>query len=137
MNQLTIIGNLGADPETKTFPDGNAITTLRIATTEKWTSKDGTAQERTEWHRVVVRGRDAQEVARRLHKGDRVLVNGSVQSREYEKDGAKVRITEVAARGVFVEISAPREQRNAGPARSNGGARPAQGGNDYADDIPF
>lgn len=136
MNQLIIIGNLGSNPEVKQFDNGS-ITTFSVATTERWKGRDGQDQERTEWHRVVVRGRDAPECARVLKKGSRVIVIGNQRTREYEKDGAKQRAVELVAFHVGLAINALRE---GAPARAaGGGAGPAKGGGDgdgYGD-IPF
>ena len=95
LNQLTIIGFTGNDAEAHYSPNGTAITTLSVATKESWKNA-GEWQSRTEWHRVVCFGRLA-EYVRTLAKGIHLLVQGSIRSREYERDSAKMRSYELRA----------------------------------------
>lgn len=96
LNQLTIIGFTGSDAEAHYTPNGTLVTTLSIATKESWKDATGAWQSRADWHRVVSFGKLA-EYARTLAKGSYVMVQGSVRTREYERDGAKHRITEFRA----------------------------------------
>ena len=88
INKVILVGNLGADPETKYGPSGDAITNLRIATSESWTDKNtGQKQERTEWHRVVVFKKLAEIAAEYLRKGSQVYIEGSLRTRKWQDKG--------------------------------------------------
>src|SRR5438477_12238265 len=76
VNKVILIGNLGSDPEIKFLPSGQAVANFNIATTEKWTGKDGNPGEKTEWHRIVVFGKQAENCQRYLQKGRAVYVRG-------------------------------------------------------------
>ena len=96
MNQLTIIGFTGREAETHYTTNGTLVTTLSVATKESWKDASGAWQSRTEWHRVVLFSRLA-EYARTLAKGSHVMVQGSVRTREYDKDGMTHRVFELRA----------------------------------------
>ena len=99
LNKALLIGNLGADPEIRTTPDGTKVAGLSVATNRNWTGRDGQAQERTEWHRVVAWGNLAEIVEEYLTRGDRVYIEGEIQYRSYEdRDGATRYLTEIRAR---------------------------------------
>ena len=90
VNKVILIGNLGNDPEVRYTQGGQAVTELRMATTEQWADKEGQKQERTEWHSVQVWGKTAEHCAQYLAKGRSVYVEGRLESREYaDKDGVK------------------------------------------------
>ena len=96
INKVTLIGNCGADPETRYMPSGGAVTNLTIATSETWKDKQtGQPQERTEWHRVVFFNRLAEIAGEYLKKGSKVYIEGSLRTREWEKDGVKRYTTEI------------------------------------------
>ena len=98
INKVILVGNLGADPETRYTPSGTAITTIRIATSESWKDKQtGEQQERTEWHRVKFFGRLAEISGEYLKKGGQVYVEGKLRTEEYEKDGIKRWSTDIVA----------------------------------------
>jgi single-strand DNA-binding protein len=98
INKVILVGNLGADPETRYTPSGTAITTIRIATSESWKDKTtGEQQERTEWHRVKFFGRLAEISGEYLKKGGQVYIEGKLRTEEYEKDGVKRYSTDVIA----------------------------------------
>lgn len=98
MNQVTLLGRLGADPESKTINNGTTVTTLNVATSEVWNDKDGNKQERTEWHRVVFWGKPAETVAKHFQKGSEILIQGKLQTRSWEdQQGQKRYTTEVVA----------------------------------------
>ncbi|HNB90450.1 MAG TPA: single-stranded DNA-binding protein, partial [Plasticicumulans sp.] len=85
INKVILVGNLGADPETKYMPSGDAITNLRIATSDTWTDKNsGQKQERTEWHRVVMFKKLAEIAAEYLRKGSQVYIEGSLRTRKWQ-----------------------------------------------------
>lgn len=104
LNKVYIIGNLGADPELRMLPGGNAVLKLRVATSESWFDKENVRQERTEWHRVTVFGRSAEALSKFLRKGMSVSVEGRNQTTSYEKDGQKHYSTEV----IGVHVWAPK-----------------------------
>ena len=98
VNKVILIGNLGRDPEVKYTQGGTAVANLNIATNEVWTDKAGQKQERTEWHRVVVWGKQAQVLAEHLGKGKQVYVEGSLQTRSWDdREGNKRYTTEIRA----------------------------------------
>ena len=131
INKVIIVGNLGADPETRYTPSGTAITTIRVATSESWKDKQtGEQQERTEWHRVKFFSRLAEIAGEYLKKGSQVYVEGRLRTEEYEKDGIKRWSTDIIAdemqmlgsRGGAGAGEGGGERRERGPAR---GPQPA------------
>lgn len=136
INKVILIGNLGADPELRFTAGGQAVADLRLATSRRWQGKDGSTQEDTQWHRVVVWGKQAEQCKEFLSKGRQVYVEGRLQTRSWEdRDGNKRYTTEVVAQqiqflgggrgggGGEVEASAPPSDHDA-PG-------------DLGDDIPF
>ena len=98
-NRVELIGNLGHRPELHHTAAGVSVTTLSVATNEKWRTKDGKEQERTEWHRVVVWQRAAEAAAEYLDKGSLVSVEGALRTREWtDGEGARRVSTEIHAR---------------------------------------
>lgn len=98
VNKVILIGNLGRDPEVRTTQSGTAVATLNIATTERRKDKDGNWGEHTEWHRVTVLGRTAENAGKFLQKGRQVYVEGRLQTRKWQdKDGSDRYSTEVIA----------------------------------------
>lgn len=99
VNKVIIVGNLGADPETRYTGNGTAITSIRIATSENWTDKQsGEKQERTEWHRVKLFGRLAEIAGEYLKKGRQVYIEGSLRTDKYtDKDGVERFSTDIIA----------------------------------------
>ena len=96
INKVILIGNLGRDPEVRYTQGGSAVANLNLATNEVWNDKSGQKQERTEWHRVVVWGKQAEIAKEYLTKGRQVYVEGSLQTRQWEdKDGQKRYTTEI------------------------------------------
>ena len=101
MNQVQLVGRLGQDPETHEFDDGNSITNLNLATSERYKNpKTEEWVEQTTWHRITVRGGQAKSCAQYLSKGSQVAVTGAYISRQYEKDGEKRTAYEVKAQRV-------------------------------------
>ena len=101
VNKVILIGNLGADPELRYTSGGSAVADLRLATSRKYTTKDGTAKEDTQWHRIVVWGKQAEHCKEYLSKGRQVYVEGRLQTRQWEdRDGNKRYTTEVVAERV-------------------------------------
>ena len=96
VNKVILVGTCGQDPEVRYMPNGNAVTSLSLATSEAWTDKQsGQKVERTEWHRVSLFGRLAEIAGEYLRKGSQVYVEGKLQTREWEKDGIKRYTTEI------------------------------------------
>jgi single-strand DNA-binding protein len=110
LNRVELIGFIGSDAETKTIPNGNAVTTFSLATKTSY-KKDGERQERTEWHRVQAWGKLG-EYAGAFKKGSHLCVEGELRSREYESQDAKVRTYDIVASSI---INLRAGQRNAAP----------------------
>lgn len=104
LNKVMLIGNLGADPELKFTQGGQAVLSLRIATTERYVSKGGERQERTEWHSVVIWGNRAEALNKFLAKGRTIYVEGRLQTRSWDdkKDGSKRYKTEINATQILL-----------------------------------
>lgn len=101
VNKVIIVGNLGRDPEVSYTPSGMAIARLNIATTDTWTDRaTGERKDRTEWHRVVVFNKQAENCGRYLSKGKQVYVEGKLQTSSYEKDGVTRYSTDIIANTV-------------------------------------
>ena len=102
VNKVILVGNLGKDPEQRTTSNGRAVTSFSIATSEKWTDQSGQTQEKTNWHNIVVWGKQAESCARYLAKGRRVYVEGKIENRSYEdKEGVTRYVTDIVARDVI------------------------------------
>ncbi|OIT13587.1 single-stranded DNA-binding protein [Ralstonia solanacearum] len=98
VNKVIIVGNLGADPETRYMPSGDAVTNIRVATTDRFKDKgSGEMRESTEWHRISFFGRLAEVAGEYLKKGSQVYVEGRLKTRQWEKDGQKQYSTEIVA----------------------------------------
>jgi single-strand DNA-binding protein len=151
LNRVMLLGNLGADPELRVTPGGQAVLKLRLATNESYLDRNNVRQERTEWHRVTVWGRRAEALGKILQKGDSLFVEGRLQTSSYEKNGEKRYSTEVVANNIVLpgggrgrgegarEGSArpPRETHHEAPADDFGADAGASGGGSPEDDIPF
>jgi single-strand DNA-binding protein len=151
INKVILIGNLGADPETRYMPSGGAVTNLRLATSENWKDKNtGDMQERTEWHRVALFGRLAEVAAEYLRKGSKVYIEGSLRTRKWQdKEGRDNYTTEIVANDMQMLDSrgggAPAGTSEGGGGgygapRGGGGPAPSQPGPDsggWDDDVPF
>ena len=155
VNKVILIGNLGADPETRAMPSGTTVANLRIATSESWRDKQsGEQQERTEWHRVALFGRLAEIAAEYLKKGSQVYIEGSLRTRKWQdKQGNERYSTEIIGNelqmlggrgggaGGGAGAGAP-ERGGAAPAYAEehsggGGGASAARGEEFDDDIPF
>ncbi|MCC7326933.1 MAG: single-stranded DNA-binding protein [Burkholderiales bacterium] len=154
VNKVILLGNLGRDPETRYTTGGDAVANLNIATSETWKDKSGEKQERTEWHRVVLFGRQAEIAGEYLKKGRSVYIEGRLQTRKWtDKDGVEKYSTEIVGDRMQLIGSA----RDGGGGSGGGGdadfssgsaaprdgssGKPAGGGkknvDDFDDDIPF
>jgi len=124
VNKVILIGNLGADPEVRFTPGGQAVANFRIATSDNWTDKNGQKQERTEWHRIVVWGKLAELCGEYLKKGRQCYIEGRLQTREWtDKENRKNYTTEVVANGVTFLGG-----RDGAGASGGGGGRSGGGG---------
>ena len=101
VNKVILVGNLGKDPEVRFTPSGRAVAKFPLATTDSWTDQENSRQERTEWHNVVVWGKQAESCGQYLAKGRQVYVEGAIRSRSYDdKEGNKRYITEIVAQRI-------------------------------------
>ena len=133
LNRVIIVGNLGADPEVRQA-GGSAVCGLRVAVAERYQDRDKQWQERTEWVRVTVWGKRGEALGRILSKGDRVVVEGSLRTRSYDKDGEKRYATEVVAQDV---ILCGGKRRESDPKPTGGGFSDEDYGGGSSDDLPF
>jgi single-strand DNA-binding protein len=152
INKVILIGNLGADPETRAMPSGTTVANLRVATSESWRDKQtGEQQERTEWHRVALFGRLAEIAGEYLRKGSQVYIEGSLRTRKWQdKQGNERYSTEIV--GNELQMLGGRGGAAAGTGSATAGAastgapayaeESAGGGGgsrseEFDDDIPF
>lgn len=137
VNKAIIVGNLGADPDLRHVPGGQAVCELRVATTESRKDKDGQRKDLTEWHRVVVWGKTAEACAKYLAKGRMVYVEGRIQTRSYDdKEGQKRYITEIVASDVQFLGGGGGNREASGDLESSGQVTGGKSGR-IDDDIPF
>ncbi len=155
LNKVMLIGNLGADPETRFTQDGTCVCNLRVATTEKFKNRNGEPQERTEWHRVVMWGRLGEIANQYLSKGSRVYIEGKIETRKWQdRDGNDKYTTEIRANEMKMLGGGASGGKPAGnqagsfPSQGGGGAAPKSNNDPFAstpdfgdvpvdDDIPF
>jgi len=137
INKATLIGNLGADPETRYTPNGTPVATFSIATTEKHKDKDGNVQERTEWHRIVAWARLGEICQEYLGKGSKVYIEGRIQTRKWkDSQGIDHYTTEIVAREM--KMLTPRPQSGGdGYGGSGSGGEPFPEPPPMGDDVPF
>ena len=145
VNKVILVGNLGRDAELRYTPGGAAVATLNMATTEVWNDKSGQRQEKTEWHRVILWGKQAESLQEYLTKGKQIYVEGRLQTRQWDdKDGNKRYTTEIKADRITLLGGGGGGGRGASTDRG-GAAMPgggAPGGDEPMepltdDDIPF
>jgi len=149
INKVILVGNLGADPETRYMPSGKPVTNIRIATSEGWTDKQsGDKQERTEWHSVVLFEKLAEISAEYLRKGSQVYIEGSLRTRKWQdKEGKDRYTTEIVAREMQMLGGRGGGEGGGGERRATSSAAsssassssappPAESG-EFDDDIPF
>jgi single-strand DNA-binding protein len=147
VNKVIIVGNLGADPETRYTPSGDAVTNIRVATTDRWKDKaSGEMKEATEWHRVAFFGKLAEIAGQYLKKGSQVYIEGSLRTRKWQdKEGQDRYSTDIRAdvmqmlgrREGAGELPAERSESRAGEPRAAPPKKPAGKFDDMEDDIPF
>ena len=138
VNKVILVGNLGRDPELRYIPSGQAVANFTLATNDRWRDKEGNNQERTEWHRIVVWGKSAENCAQYLQKGRSVYIEGRLQTREWEdKEGNKRQTTETIAQTVQFLGG-----RGGGGAAEDSGSSDADSGGGQpsgppSSDVPF
>jgi single-strand DNA-binding protein len=160
VNKVILVGNLGADPESRSFSNGGEVVNLRIATSENWKDRDGNRQERTEWHSVAIFNEKLGRVAKNyLRKGSKVDIEGQLQTRKWQDQSGNDRYsTEIvlqkfrgelvlldsregggASRGAFNEDFSGAEDFGGGgaPTRTQSRPQPAAFDTDLDDDVPF
>ena len=141
VNKVMLIGNLGRDPEVRFTPSGRAVANFTVATSEKWSDNDGNRKEHTEWHNIVVWGKQAETCGQYLSKGRQVFIEGTIRKRDYEdKEGNKRFVTEIIARDVrFLGGPGQGGGGGGGGGTRDGGFSPPAGedGPPPEDDIPF
>jgi single-strand DNA-binding protein len=161
VNKVILVGNLGADPESRSMPSGDEVVNLRVATSENWKDRDGNRQERTEWHRVAIFNQNLARVAKNyLHKGSKVYLEGQIQTRKWtDQSGQERYSTEVVLQNFRGELVLLDSREGSGGGRGafnedfggddfGGGAQggsqrtqsrpqPATFDTDLDDDVPF
>jgi len=149
VNKVILVGNLGADPETRTMPSGGTVANIRIATSESWKDKQsGEQKERTEWHNIVMFGRLGEIAAEYLRKGSQVYIEGSLRTRKWQdKEGRDRYTTEVVAAEMQMlggrggsgggggAAGSEVRERSAAPEGVPAGA--GASAEEFDDDIPF
>ncbi|MDE0384981.1 MAG: single-stranded DNA-binding protein [Defluviicoccus sp.] len=112
VNRATLVGHVGRDPEIRSLPNGGRAAAFSLATSEKWTDREGKPTEATEWHRVVVYGASVEIVEAMLRKGDPVMVEGRSATRKYsDREGTERSVTEIVVAGPqgMVNVLSPRK----------------------------
>ena len=141
VNKVTLVGNLGKDPETRYTQDGNAVCNFSVATSEEWRDKNtGEKREKTEWHRIVTFRKLAEICSEYLVKGQQVYIQGKLQTRSWEADGVTKYTTEIVADEMLM-LGGGKGQGQKGDSGGGqappGDPAPSPGSNDFDDDIPF
>ena len=155
LNKVMLIGNLGKDPELKSTPSGQTVARFSVATTENWKNQQGEKQTKTEWHNIVVWGKQAEIAEKYLHKGKQVMIEGRIQYRDYtDQAGVKKTFCDIRCDNFVMLGRADEGGSREGGSRDSGGyggrpsgggaqdfedhgAPPATGGGYPDDDIPF
>ncbi len=141
VNKVILVGNLGRDPEVRSTPSGQSVANFTLATSRKWTDRDGQRQEKTEWHRIVCWGRQAEIAGQYLVKGKQIYVEGRLETRSWEdkNTGEKRYTTEIICDNVQML-----GRRDDAPANMGGGGgyqpgppAPSAAADGVDDDIPF
>ncbi len=158
VNKVILVGNLGADPESRSFSNGGEVVNLRIATSEQWKDRDGNRQEKTEWHSVAIFNENLGRVAKSyLKKGSKVYIEGQLQTRKWQdQSGNDLYTTEIVlqkfrgelvlldsregaggGRGAFSEDFGGGDFGGGAPQRAQSRPQPAAFDTDLDDDVPF
>lgn len=141
VNKVILLGNIGKDPEVRYMTSGDPVATVSIATTEVWKDKDGSKQERTEWHRVVFFGRLAQIVSDYVKKGMSIYVEGALRTRKWQDQSGQDRYTTEIVAGTMQMLGSSRNSNQdigPSPAQPPMKSSPSSSSlDDLEDDIPF
>jgi single-strand DNA-binding protein len=147
VNKVLLIGNLGRDPEVRTTPSGQSVASFTLATSRRWKDRDGNRQEQTEWHNIVVWGKQAETASQYLTKGKQIYVEGRIQTRSWDDktSGEKKYRTEIVcdnfqmlgSRGDGGGGGGSRHTEDAGDGGGGGFGGNAGGSFPDDDDIPF
>jgi single-strand DNA-binding protein len=155
LNKVMLIGNLGRDPELKSTPSGQSVARFSVATTETWKNQQGEKQSKTEWHNIVVWGKQDEIAEKYLRKGKQIMIEGRIQYREYtDQAGVKKTVCDIRCDNFVMLGRADEGGGREGGSRDSGGyggrgsgsgssdfedsgAPPASGGSFPDDDIPF
>jgi single-strand DNA-binding protein len=133
VNKVILVGNVGKDPEVRYMASGDPVATVNLATTDNWKDKDGAKQERTEWHRVVFFGKQAQIVADYVKKGMPIYVEGALRTRKWQDSSGQDRYTTEIVAGSMQMLGSPRSTN-----QDMGMGQPAQQPEgDMMEDVPF
>ena len=138
LNQVQLIGRLGAEPDTRAFPNGGSVCNLRIATSESWRDREtGERQERTEWHRVVLRNKLGETAQQYLKKGSQVFIQGRIQTRKWQDHSGTDRFTTEIVGNEMTMLDGRGGNSNSGNAPSQSQSQPDMpdygDGPDYGD----
>ncbi len=142
VNKVILLGHLGRDPEMRYMPDGKAVAALSLATSETYKDRDGSRQERTEWHRVILFGKTAEVAGEYLRKGNQAYIEGRIRTRKWtDKDGQERYSTEIVGDRLQL-VGGRRDGAEGGsPAPQHGGGGGGDMGatpmEEFEDDIPF
>lgn len=139
-NRVNLLGNIGRDPELRYTPNGTPVVALSLATTERWTDKEGERQERTEWHRLVFFGELAKVVGEYLVKGSTIDVEGKLRTREWtDRDQIKRYTTEVVVSDLVMLGGKRKDGKEGAPEGRVPGGNSTNDNGPYIpdDDIPF
>ena len=158
VNKVILVGNLGADPEARSFQNGGEVVNLRVATSDTWKDRDGNRQEKTEWHNVAIFNENLGRVAKNyLRKGSKVYLEGQIQTRKWQDQSGNDRYTTEIVLGKFrgeLQLLDSREGSGGGrgafnedfggddfggtaPQRTQSRPQPAAFDTDLDDDVPF
>jgi len=132
INKVILVGNLGQDPEARFTQAGTAVTSLSLATSERWKDKEGNMQESTEWHRIVAWGKLAEICSEYLKKGQQIYAEGKLQTRKWQDNDGNDRYTTEVVMSVMKMLGA---KGSSGEASSQGGG--GDYGHNTGEDVPF
>lgn len=135
VNKVIIVGNLGQDPETRTTQAGEMVTTISVATSEKWQDKQtGEVKEVTEWHRIVFYKRKAEVAAEYLRKGSKVYVEGRLKTRKWQDQNGQDRYTTEIQGDVLQMLDSRQQDKSSTSSKTK---NPEESADNFDDDIPF
>lgn len=137
VNRVTLLGTLGRDPESKTFPNGGSLCQFSIATSEAWTDKNsGERKEQTEWHRIVFNNRLAEIAQQYLKKGSKVYIEGSLRTRQWTDQNGQERYTTEVRGDSMQMLDSPNQGQQSQPAQQGGYGQPKQPERPHRPSVP-